>query len=145
MGAGQLANVNILFRDPFMLMFLAPFAFGMLFTLYGDKIPMDSRLAYGALVFGALSYASGGWNIVGQYGFLYFLMYLAIRLPLQNWEKNGDLSYGIYIYAWPLMAFGAYFHLQDRGWWVYHLAVVIGCHILAYLSWHLIEKPAMSW
>ena len=144
MGAGQLANVNILFRDPFMLMFLAPFAFGMLFTLYGDKIPMDSRLAYGALVFGALSYASGGWNIVGQYGFLYFLMYLAIRLPLQNWEKNGDLSYGIYIYAWPLMAFGAYFHLQDRGWWAYHLTVVIGCHILAYLSWHLIEKPAMS-
>ena len=48
MGAGQVANVNYLLRDPYMLMFLGPFAFGMLFTLYGDKIPMDSRLAWGA-------------------------------------------------------------------------------------------------
>ena len=144
MGAGQVANVNYLLRDPFMLMFMGPFAFGMLFTLYGDKIPMDSRLAWGGLIFGLLSYASGGWNIVGQYGFLYFLMYLAIRLPLQNWEKHGDLSYGIYIYAWPIMAFATYFHLQDRGWLAYHLTVVITVHILAYLSWHLIEKPAMS-
>ena len=144
MGAGQVSNVNYLLRDPFMLMFMGPFAFGMLFTLYGDKIPMDSRLAWGGLIFGVLSYASGGWNIVGQYGFLYFLMYLAIRLPLQNWEKHGDLSYGIYIYAWPIMAFAAYFHLQDRGWIAYHLTVVVTVHILAYLSWHLIEKPAMS-
>ena len=144
MGAGQVSNVNYLLRDPFMLMFMGPFAFGMLFTLYGDKIPMDSRLAWGGLIFGLLSYASGGWNIVGQYGFLYFLMYLAIRLPLQNWEKHGDLSYGIYIYAWPIMAFAAYFHLQDRGWIAYHLTVVVTVHILAYLSWHLIEKPAMS-
>ena len=105
---------------------------------------MDSRLAWGGLIFGVLSYASGGWNIVGQYGFLYFLMYLAIRLPLQNWEKHGDLSYGIYIYAWPIMAFATYFHLQDRGWLAYHLTVVVTVHILAYLSWHLIEKPAMS-
>jgi len=144
MGAGQVSNVNYLLRDPYMLMFMGPFAFGMLFTLYGDKIPMDSRLAWGGLIFGVLSYASGGWNIVGQYGFLYFLMYLAIRLPLQNWEKHGDLSYGIYIYAWPIMAFAAYFHLQDRGWIAYHLTVVVTVHILAYLSWHLIEKPAMS-
>lgn len=144
MGAGQVANVNYLLRDPYMLMFMGPFAFGMLFTLYGDKIPMDSRLAWGGLIFGVLSYASGGWNIVGQYGFLYFLMYLAIRLPLQNWEKHGDLSYGIYIYAWPIMAFATYFHLQDRGWLAYHLTVVVTVHILAYLSWHLIEKPAMS-
>ncbi len=42
------------------------------------------------------------------------------------------------------MAFAAYFHLQDRGWIAYHLTVVVTVHILAYLSWHLIEKPAMS-
>ena len=42
------------------------------------------------------------------------------------------------------MAFATYFHLQDRGWLAYHLTVVVTVHILAYLSWHLIEKPAMD-
>jgi hypothetical protein len=27
---------------------------------------------------------------------------------------------------------------------VYHAVIVVGCHIYAFLSWHLIEKPAMS-
>jgi peptidoglycan/LPS O-acetylase OafA/YrhL len=63
---------------------------------------------------------------------------------LKNWEKYGDLSYGIYIFAWPVMQFGAFFHLQDRGWLVYHVSVIVVVHVLAYLSWHLIEKPAMS-
>ncbi len=39
-----------------MLMFMGPFAFGMLFRS-GDKIPMDSRLAVRATK--VLSYASG--------------------------------------------------------------------------------------
>jgi peptidoglycan/LPS O-acetylase OafA/YrhL len=144
MGAGNMAAVNPLFGDIYNLMFFAPFCFGMLFALYGDKIPVDDRLAIAAFVFAAATYAVGGWNIIGQYGFAYFLMWLAIRLPLTNWEKHGDLSYGIYIYAWPLMTFAAYFGLQETGWLIYHLVIVAAVHVVAYLSWHLVEKPAME-
>lgn len=144
MGSGNLGAVSPFFGDIYNLMFFAPFCFGMLFALYGDKVPIDDRLAAAAIIFAVVTYAVGGWNIVGQFGFEYFLMWLAIRLPLTNWEKHGDLSYGIYIYAWPAMTFSAYFGLQTKGWLVYHIVIVVGVHILAYLSWHLIEKPAME-
>jgi peptidoglycan/LPS O-acetylase OafA/YrhL len=143
-GAGTLWSVNPIFSDPFLLMFLAPFCFGVLFTLFGDRIPVDDRLAIGALAFGALTYAYGGWNVIGQFGFLYFLMWFAVRGRITNWEKHGDFSYGIYITAWPVMTLGAFFGLQDYGWMVYHVVVIVATHVLAYLSWHLIESPAMS-
>lgn len=143
-GAANLGAVNPVLSDPFLLMFLAPFCFGVLFTLFGEYVPIDDRLAIGALALGLGTYAYGGWNVLGQFGFLYFLMWFAVRGRLTNWEKHGDFSYGIYTTAWPVMTLGAFFGLQDAGWLVYHVVVVVATHALAYLSWHFIESPAMS-
>jgi hypothetical protein len=71
-------------------------------------------------------------------------MWCAVRLPLQNWERFGDLSYGIYIYAWPIQQFVAFFDVYKFGWLAYHAIVVVACHIAAFLSWHLLEKRALS-
>lgn len=144
LGAGNIAGLNRVLADPFILMFFAPFAFGMLFALHGDKIVIDDRVAIGMLGLGLFAYAFGGWNVIGQYGFLYFLMWLGVRLPLTRWAKFGDFSYGIYIYAWPLMNLATYFGLQRFGWVVYHVVIVVAVHIVAIASWHLLEKPAMS-
>lgn len=141
----QVQAASFVFADFRVLLLLAPFAFGMLFALFGDKIPLDDRIAVAAITLALFTYAYGGWLIIGQYAFCYFLIWFAIRVTkLQNWERFGDFSYGIYIIAWPLMQFAAYFGLQNHGWIVYHLVIVIGCHVYAFLSWHLIEKPAMS-
>lgn len=144
MGAGNIAGLNRIFNDPFLLMFFAPFAFGMLFAFHGDKIPIDDRAAFGMLGLALFTYAFGGWNVVGQYGFLYFLMWCGVRLPITRWAKYGDFSYGIYIYAWPLMTLATYFGLQRYGWFAYHVTIIVLVHIIAILSWYLIEKPAMS-
>lgn len=137
-------GVYELFGNPYNAMFFAPFAFGMLFALFGEKIPIDDRVVVFALILAFLAYANGGWNVWGQYAFLYVLMWVAVRAPLQHWEKYGDFSYGIYIFAWPIMTFAAFFGLHDTGWLVYHLVIVVATHIAAFFSWHLIEKPAMS-
>lgn len=144
-GMADMLRISPLLDNPFNVMFFAPFAFGMLFSLFDDKIPVDDRLAVAALIAAAVAYATGGWNIWGQFGFLYFLMWFAVRAKgLTNWEKYGDFSYGIYIFAWPLMQFGAYFGLHNTGWFVYHLVIVLAAHVCAFVSWHIIEKPAMS-
>lgn len=143
-GAGDIAGLNRVLNDPFMLMFFAPFAFGMLFAFHGDRIPIDDRVAFGMLGLGLFTYAFGGWNVVGQYGFLYFLMWCGVRLPITRWAKYGDFSYGIYIYAWPLMTLATYFGLERYGWFAYHFTIIVLVHIIAILSWFLIEKPAMS-
>lgn len=137
-------GVYELFGNPYNAMFFAPFSFGMLFALFGDYIPIDDRVVVFAGIIAFLAYANGGWNVWGQYAFLYVLMWVAVRAPLTNWERFGDFSYGIYIYAWPIMTFSAFFGLQDTGWFIYHLVIVAACHVAAFLSWHLIEQPAMS-
>lgn len=142
---GDLTAIHPALGNPYNAMLLAPFAFGMLFALWGEKIPVDDRVAVFALVVALTTYHVGGWNIYGQYGFLYVLMWFAIRARwLTNWERFGDLSYGVYIFAWPIMQFAVFFGLHHRGWLAYHLVVVVVVHVIAFASWHLIEKPAMS-
>jgi peptidoglycan/LPS O-acetylase OafA/YrhL len=134
-----------LLGDPFNLMLLAPFAFGMLFALWGDKIPVSGWLAAVGIGVALFTYDQGGWNVGGQFGLLYFLMWGAIRwTKLQHWEKFGDFSYGVYIFAWPLMMFACYFGLEKQGMLVYFVVLTIAVHAIAYCSWHMIEKPAMS-
>ncbi len=131
--------------DAFNPMLIAPFAFGMLFAIWGRFIPVHWALALAGLAIAAYCYGHGGWNVGGQYGLLYFCMWGAISWSrLQHWEKYGDFSYGVYIFAWPLMQFVSYFGLEKAGMLAYFAVIVVGTHVLAFCSWHLIEKPAMS-
>ena len=97
----------------------------MLFAIWGKYIPVSDVLAVAGIVAAYLAYDFGGWNVWGQYGLLYFLMWAAIRWTrLQHWEKFGDFSYGVYIFAWPLMMFACYFGLHEAGM----LALLRGHH-----------------
>lgn len=144
-GMGALTNLGPVFGDYRFLLLMAPYAFGILFALYADKIPIDNRLAIACALIAVWTYGKGGWLVIGQYAFCYVIMWFSIKVQfLKNWDKHGDYSYGIYIIAWPLMQFGAFFGLQNAGWLVYHLVIVAGCHVYAYVSWHLIERPALQ-
>jgi len=144
-GFGTLTNLGPVFGDYRFLLLMAPFAFGILFALHDDKIMIDNRLAIVCAFIAVWTYGKGGWLVFGQYAFCYVIMWFAIKVQfLRNWDKHGDFSYGIYIVAWPLMQFAAYFRLQDAGWIVYHVVIVVACHAYAYVSWHLIERPALQ-
>ncbi len=131
--------------DAFNPMLIAPFAFGMLVAIWGKYVPLSNVFAWVALAGALFTYDQGNWNVIGQYGFLYFLMWAAIKwTKLQHWEKYGDFSYGVYIFAWPLMMFCCYFGLHRAGMVPYFAVIVLAAHAIAFCSWHLIEKPAMS-
>ncbi|PRZ44369.1 peptidoglycan/LPS O-acetylase OafA/YrhL [Antricoccus suffuscus] len=144
-GFGDFTKFAPFLNDYKNIMVLMPFAVGMVFALFDDVIRIDDRIAVAALALAAFTYFSGaGWLLYGQFGFVYVLMWCAIRIPLTRWDVHADLSYGIYIFAWPIMQFSAYFGLQKAGWWVYHICIVAAIHLVAFASWHLIEKRAMS-
>ena len=57
---------------------------------------------------------------------------------------TGDYSYGIYIYAFPIQQTIAYYFPDLRVWW-FNLGLSLPLAIaFAFMSWHLIEKPALS-
>ena len=81
-------------------------------------------------------------SLLVAYGVLY-LAYVPKGWLLQ-FNRLGDYSYGLYLYAFPLQqSLKALFpSLQPWSMFAYASALTLVCAIL---SWHLIEKPALDW
>jgi peptidoglycan/LPS O-acetylase OafA/YrhL len=74
----------------------------------------------------------------------YLLFYFGNRpMASLSWMANvPDLSYGIYLYGWPVESYLIWrFHWSP--WIVFAESTVI-CACLAWLSWTFIEGPALS-
>ncbi len=69
------------------------------------------------------------------------LVWLATILPLQHFDRKRDLSYGTYIYAYPiqqtLVVAG-----QANGWLLLLSSYALTL-LMAFISWHVVEGPAM--
>lgn len=63
---------------------------------------------------------------------------------LGNWTRFGDLSYGLYIFSWPIQQLvRSYVGDGLTGWQFFPLCLVPNL-LVAYASWHLIEKHALA-
>lgn len=73
------------------------------------------------------------------------VIYLAVIIPyLGHIARYGDLSYGIYIWHFPIIQTFISLHLfEDHPWLAFTglLAVIL---FFAWLSWHLVEKPFLG-
>ena len=62
---------------------------------------------------------------------------------LGNFGKYGDFSYGLYIWHFPIMQV-----FVNNGWlaqpWISIPILFVSIFLVAYLSWHLIEKPFLG-
>jgi peptidoglycan/LPS O-acetylase OafA/YrhL len=125
---------------------LSFFAIGMvLYTLRGTRI-FDGRIALLALIGLAASVRFGGFiqwfSIFG--GYLAIWLALNPHLPVLRTAWWGDLSYGLYIYGWPCEAAAIWLMKGHAQWWqVCGVALPLAA-ALAFLSWHLVERPALS-
>ena len=122
-----------------------PFVTGMAIYLFRDRIPANGP-ALVLISVGALAlYPTPLWPL----GYGMALAYLALLLGharadwLLGYNRLGDYSYGTYIYAFPAQ--------QTVAWLVPGIAVfeMIALTlpvtiVLAVLSWHLIENPALE-
>lgn len=82
----------------------------------------------------------GAWTLVWALA----LMVLLLAYTLPNIEMPLDLSYGIYIYGWPV-AQACISLLPGLSAPGLAMVSVLATLPLAYLSWILIEHPALHW
>lgn len=132
-----------MFNDPFVGRFGFEFFLGSACALYAERIEIDDRLAVLAGVVYLVTLHEGGLIMLGYPALAYLCLYLAVRLPIVGFDRHGDFSYGTYIYAFPLQQLLALHGLQRHG-----IAAFIGVSLVAatgaaFLSWHLVEKPAL--
>lgn len=123
------------------------FAIGMLFYIYSHKIPSNLLLAsFSALL--ALALVSMEHNALGKIIILFALAYavlgLGASLPIRVGSQN-DISYGVYVYAFPVQQLLVLAGITDFGWFITSLACLLCTLPLAFLSWKFIEKPAMEY
>ena len=125
--------------------FGTPFLSGAMLYLWRDRIPLDGRLALASVAALGATMATGGFRLAFATAGAYLVVFLAIspavRLP--DLARQGDLSYGVYVYAWPVQQTAA-FLLGPAATWYRVTAVALPVALaLAWLSWHLVERPAL--
>lgn len=114
----------------------AAFSWGMVAFAWREHIALRWGGAFGLLVTGALL----PWSVaMGAYGA--GLVILAMKAP--QIALSRDVSYGMYIYGWPvaqcLLAFA-----PGIGPGVLAVLSVLATYPLAVLSWHLVEQPTLA-
>ena len=74
----------------------------------------------------------------------YLMFYLGqMDLPWLSWmSRFPDISYGIYLYGWPVESLWIWFHRGSP--WITFLGSTVICFGLGWLSWHFIERPALT-
>jgi peptidoglycan/LPS O-acetylase OafA/YrhL len=76
--------------------------------------------------------------LFGSYLAIYFA--LNRKLPPIRAARFGDLSYGLYIYGWPIEQCVVYFSGATAPWWeVFAISLALAVPT-AFLSWHAIER-----
>ena len=73
----------------------------------------------------------------------YGLLYLSTVIPQPRFIAKNDVSYGFYIYAWPMQQLLMLPALAEYGMAVYIGATVVLTAIFAAASWFLVERPVM--
>jgi peptidoglycan/LPS O-acetylase OafA/YrhL len=125
---------------------LAFFAAGMiLYKLRATRI-FDGRVAALALAGLVLSVPLRQFIPLFPLFGCYLALWLALTpcLPVIPAARLGDLSYGLYIYGWPVEE-GVIWGLGGRGTWWQVLALALPLTAgLAFLSWYLVERPALQ-
>jgi peptidoglycan/LPS O-acetylase OafA/YrhL len=123
------------------------FASGSLIYLYRDRVSLNLGLA--AAVISALPLAAvvlpALYKPLLFVGTAYLMLFFAMAPGLSHpkLEPPGDISYGVYLYGWPIQqALQALFPAVS-GWAMLLPALVLTCAI-ATLSWLFVEKPALN-
>ena len=127
-------------------MWLAPFFFaGSLMALYAKRIPLNGYLGLAMLVLvpiGAeLNLAPG----ISALPAAYLVLLLGVVLPLQRVGAVNDISYGMYIYAFPLQQLMNELGANRLPVGVSLTIAVAATVPFAAASWFFVEKPMLRW
>ena len=122
------------------------FAIGALYQLQKHRVRGDGRLAIlcaGLLVLGLTSdrLAPILVGVCGGYLVLY-LAFLGPRSPLNAINRRTDISYGVYLYAWPIQKLLILYLPGIAPMALTALTLPLAV-IAGFFSWHLVEKIAI--
>ena len=137
----QKEGIQVNLRDGFDL--FRYFAAGAAFYLWREQIPLKPIIAWLALGLVVLAVFIGLPRFIFPIAGTYLVLYLALGNRFANFAVWGDFSYGIYLWGFPIQQL-IVMRLSNSSWLINFLLVLPIATGLAFTSWHLIEKRALS-
>ena len=125
--------------------FAGIFLVGSVMYLYAERIPLSRWLVPPALALLVVAAAVPATYLVFAPAALgYLLLYAATCARFARVGAERDLSYGIYIYAWPIQLVLLEVGVGHAGLVAYVVAALALSAFAAGLSWRFVESQAMS-
>jgi peptidoglycan/LPS O-acetylase OafA/YrhL len=128
------------------LAFFVPFYLsGTLLYLWRDSIPVTKGSLLLAGFLATVSFSESAITVLASIPLGYLLLALgSLKTPrlLSHLVKN-DYSYGVYVLAFPVQQTLAALGVNDFGLASFMAASVFASLAFAFLSWHLVESPAL--
>ena len=120
------------------------FAFGAILALYKDHLKVDAQTVLGAWLLFYL-FRDAAHNFYFFYAALFLsIVYLSTTATALRLRPKADISYGVYLWGFPVQQVMAY-HFAAYGV-VVNQALSLGVTLLLGLaSWHWIEKHCIAW
>lgn len=121
------------------------FLFGSLLFLKADIIPWRVDILLFCLFFYILFGQEGGLSYLSSALIVYVIVYAGmIKIPMPEFLKFGDYSYGIYLYGFPIQQALVAKLLWVREWYILFPVSAVLTLALAVISWHYVEKPFLK-
>ena len=124
----------------------AVYLVGCCFYLFRDRTRFRPLFALVTTVVTVLcfAFAPARAEFAMVLGGAYLMFYLGqAHLPwLSGMNRLPDTSYGIYLYGWPVESLWIWFHRGSP--WITFLGYTVICFGLGWLSWHFVERPALT-
>lgn len=139
----SISPLSILFKA---LRLLACFSAGMILYIFRRQVPFGWRWALLAAATLGLTFFTSGFRSALPWAGGYLLIYLAClaSLPLHNFCRYGDFSYGLYIFACPIQQLLLSYLGKQIPVSVLFGSAFLFTLAIAALSWHLVEAPALA-
>jgi peptidoglycan/LPS O-acetylase OafA/YrhL len=143
----NLAQAELGLTLPFRLAWAADlgsyFFAGAVLCVYASRIPSSTFLVAISTAVLAAAALTDHVQAVGAMPLAYLLIWLGSVLPLQAVGRRNDISYGVYIYAFPIQQLLVLAGAAALGVLPFTLLCIVCTVPIAALSWFFVEEPAM--
>jgi len=143
--AGETTFVVGPYVDAKLVELLFVFLTGTLVAVFADRIPLVGPWTIVALVVAVLAGLRSLFFAEHVSSALLVLLLPpigALAAPLAAWLRGVDISYGLYLFAWPVQQLIAMYGWAGSAWASIAIATPITV-ALALMSWHWVEAPLL--
>ena len=122
------------------------FFIGGCFYLFKETITLNGWYATYATLLAIVTFfywPSAEVAFAAVSGFIFFFVGMKHIPFLAGFNRFPDISYGVYLYAWPVQKLLSW-HYPDMSPWTLMGISTIATVLLGTLSWYIVEKPFMN-